>query len=488
MGEVIASETAAEFQPGRKPLSFWDKTQFANGDMIDGVINFSVGTFIFYYLTAVCGMSGTVAGTILVISTVSDAFLDPLIGSISDNTRSRFGRRLPYMFVAALPTALFYGLLFSIPMQFKGWVLAGYAGFILLGLRISTSFYFLPYAAVSAELSTDYSERSSVFAYRTFLNCIGNVVVLVLGYFVYMHGAAGLINRSAYVGYAWTSGIVALASGLISAFAVRRLADRLRPVETAGVRNLNMINEVRDVARNPSFWYLFFCCLLFWTAIGVAATLGIHLNLYFWHLPANVIGTLPLIGIFGYAVGVPLCTWTLQYFEKRNVSLVGILLMCSTQLFPVPLQLLGLLPTGDALYTFLGIVVFLGGVAGTFTFVPWGSMMSDAVDEHELLFGSRREGLYFAGLFLSVKAAAGVGGFLGGIALDLIHFPRDVTTIATHPLSAEIVRNLGLVQGPLAAVIGMASAFTLLGYHIDKKKLAHIQQQIADRHARAAAQ
>lgn len=483
MGEVLTGESAVAFQPDRKALSFFDKTQFATGDMIDGIVNFGVGTFIFYYLTAVCGMSGTVAGTILVISTVSDAFLDPLIGSISDNTRSRFGRRLPYMFVAVLPTALFYALIFSIPPELKGWALAGYAGFILLALRISTSFYFLPYAAVSAELSTDYTERSSVFAYRTFINCIGNIVVLVLGYFVFMHGAEGLIDHKAYVGYGWASGVIALAGGLISAFAVRRLAGRLRPVETAGVRSLRMTTEIREIAQNPSFWYLFLCCLLFWTAIGVAATLGIHLNLYFWHLPANIIGLLPLIGILGYAVGVPLCTFTLQYFEKRNVSLVGILLMCTTQLFPVPLQLLGLLPTGDALYTFLGIVVFFGGVAGTFTFVPWGSMMSDAVDEHELLFGSRREGLYFAGLLLSVKAAAGLGGFFGGIALDLIHFPRDVTTIAIHPLSAEIIRNLGLVQGPFAALIGMASAFTLLGYHIDKKRLANIQQQIAARNA-----
>jgi GPH family glycoside/pentoside/hexuronide:cation symporter len=483
MGEVLTAEPTVVLQPDRRALSFFDKTQFATGDVIDGIVNFGVGTFIFYYLTAVCGMSGTVAGTILVISTVSDAFLDPLIGSISDNTRSRFGRRLPYMFVAVLPTALFYGLLFSIPVEFKGTVLALYAGFILLALRISTSFYFLPYAAVSAELSTDYSERSSVFAYRTFINCIGNIVVLVLGYWVFMHGAEGLIDRGAYVGYAWTSGAVALAGGLISALAVRRLADRLRPVETSGIRNMRMLTDVREIMQNSSFWYLFFCCLLFWTAIGVGATLGIHLNLYFWHLPGDVIGLLPIIGILGYAVGVPLCTFTLQFFEKRNVSLVGILLMCSTQLFPVPMQLMGLLPAGAGLYTFLGIIVFLGGVAGTFTFVPWGSMMSDAVDEHELLFGTRREGLYFAGLLLSVKAAAGVGGFVGGLALDLIHFPQDVSTIATHPLSPEIVRNLGLVQGPFAALIGMASAFTLLGYHINKARLAHIQQQIAERNA-----
>jgi GPH family glycoside/pentoside/hexuronide:cation symporter len=485
--EALAGELPAAFHAGRKPLSFIDKAQFATGDLVDGIVNYGVGTFIFYYLTAVCGISGTVTGTILVLSTCSDAFLDPLIGSVSDNTRSRFGRRLPYMFIAAFPTALFFGLLFSIPLALKGALLAVYVGFILLGLRLSTSFYFLPYAAVSAELSTEYSERSLVFAYRTLLNCVGNVILLVLGYYVFMHGQAGLLNHTAYVGFAWTCAAIALAGALTSAFAVSRMRGRLRPVEPGGLRSLRIATELREISQNRSFWYLFLCCLLFWTAIGLAATLGIHANLYFWHLPANIIGLLPLINIVGYAVGVPLCTLTLRWFEKRNVAIIGLALACSTLAIPVLLQLLGVLPQGNPLYAILGVVAFLGGMAGTFAFVPWGSMMSDAADEHELLFGSRREGLYFAGLFLSVKAAAGVGGFLGGLCLDLIHFPRDVASIATHPLPHDVVTNLGLVQGPLAAVVGMLSALMLLGYRIDRSALERIQSAIAKRHTRGAA-
>ncbi len=485
MGKALAEGGTARpaFHPGSRPLGFLDKTQFATGDLVDGIVNFGVGTFIFYYLTAVCGLSGTATGVILVLSTVSDALLDPLIGSISDNTRSRFGRRLPYMFVAAFPTAIFFGLLFSIPLALKGWALASYVGFILLALRISTSFYFLPYAAVSAELSTDYSERSMVFAYRTFLNCIGNVILLVLGFWVFMHGAEGLLNHAAYAGFGVTAGAIALIGALTSAFAVARLRGRLRPVEPGGIRSLRIGTEIREIAQNRSFWYLFLCCLLFWTSIGLAATLGIHANLYFWKLPGDVIGILPLVAILGYAVGVPLCTLTLQYFEKRNVALIGLALACGTQLFPAPLRLLGLLPDGQPLYIILSVLAFLGGMAGTFAFVPWGSMMTDAVDEHELLFGSRREGLYFAGLLLSVKAAAGLGGFFGGICLDLIHFPHDVAGIATHPLPQSVLTKLGLVQGPLAGIIGVVSAFTLLGYHIDRKRLQEIQQMIAERNS-----
>jgi GPH family glycoside/pentoside/hexuronide:cation symporter len=478
-----AQEQVIAFHPNRQALAFHEKAQFATGDVVDGVINFGVATFIFYYLTAVCGLSGTVAGTMLALSTISDAFLDPLIGSISDHTRSRFGRRLPYMFAAAVPTAVSFALLFSVPSFLTGWTLAAYVGIVLLSLRLSMSFYFLPYAAVGAELSTDYAERSIVFAYRTFFNCVGNIVLLVLGYWVFMYGPKGLLDRVAYSHFGWTCAAVALIAGLTSAFAILSLRGRLRPVDPKGVGSLHLTNEIRDIVRSRSFWFLFLCCLLFWTSAGLAATLGIHANLYFWRLPPDIIGLLPLIAIIGYAAGIPLCTLLLQSFEKRNVALMGLTLTCGTQLFPAPLRLLGLLPDGDALYWILGIVSFLGGMAGTCAFVPWGSMMADAADEHELLFGSRREGLYFAGLFLSIKAAVGLGGFLGGTCLDLIHFPRDVASIATHPLPPDVVTNLGLVQGPLAALIGVASALVLLGYRIDRQELARIQLGIAKRNA-----
>ena len=95
--ELAAVGEASAAPVGRPALSFRDKALFTAGDIVDGTINLGLGVFIFYYLTAVCGLTGTLAGTILAISTICDAILDPLIGSISDNTRSRYGRRLPYM-------------------------------------------------------------------------------------------------------------------------------------------------------------------------------------------------------------------------------------------------------------------------------------------------------------------------------------------------------------------------------------------------------
>ena len=99
-------------------------------------------------------------------------------------------------------------------------------------------------------------------------------------------------------------------------------------------------------------------------------------------------------------------------------------------------------------------------------------------DEHELLFGTRREALYFASLLLAVKSAVGLGGLLAGFALDFIRFPRDVASI-TGPLPQDVVDTLGLIQGPVAAAIGVVAALLLLGYKIDRTALMRIQSALA---------
>jgi GPH family glycoside/pentoside/hexuronide:cation symporter len=482
LAELASIDSGVSAAPARgAPLSFCDKALFATGDVVDGTINFGIGVFIFYYLTAVCGLPGVLAGALLAVSTISDAIVDPLIGSISDNTRTRYGRRLPYMLVAAIPTTLAFALLFSIPENLHGWALAAYAGLTLLVGRISMSFFFLPYAATSAELSTDYTERSVIFAYRTLFNCVGNVLLLVFGYWVFMHGQAGLLNRAAYAGFGWTVGAIALVAALTTTFSTYLHRDRLRTPAIAHRIGLRQVAaEVVEVARNRSFRSLFVSSLLFWVSLGMVGTLAIHANLYFWRLPRDVIATLPLVNIAGYAVAVPISTLLLRWFEKRDVALIGFGLMNVVQLVPAPLRILGLLPDGAALYVILGVIAFLAGAAGTCGFVSCGSMMSDAVDEHEWLYGARREALFFAGLLFSAKAAAGLGGFLSGLALDLIHFPQDLAqTGATLTLAPSVVAQLGLVQGPLPAVLGVASAIVLLGYRISRAELARIQREVA---------
>jgi GPH family glycoside/pentoside/hexuronide:cation symporter len=115
--------------------------------------------------------------------------------------------------------------------------------------------------------------------------------------------------------------------------------------------------------------------------------------------------------------------------------------------------------------------------------VAYPSMMADAADEHEYLFGRRREGIYFAGLGFANKAAVGIGVLLAGVALDIIRFPREIGQTVGAVLPHEVQVRLVLVWGPIPAVIAVASMVIFASYAITRSRHAAIA---ADLRARAS--
>ncbi|HEX7725187.1 MAG TPA: MFS transporter, partial [Rhizomicrobium sp.] len=103
--------------------------------------------------------------------------------------------------------------------------------------------------------------------------------------------------------------------------------------------------------------------------------------------------------------------------------------------------------------------------------VAFQSMMADTADEHEWLFGVRREGLFFSGLTLAYKAASGLGGFIAGVALDAIGFPTDLASRgANFAIPSGVIEKLGLISGPLPAAFVAVAPIFLLGYHLTRKR------------------
>ena len=129
----------------------------------------------------------------------------------------------------------------------------------------------------------------------------------------------------------------------------------------------------------------------------------------------------------------------------------------------------------------VGTAIMVGGVG-------FQSMLADTADEHEWLFGVRREGLFFSGLTLAYKGSAALGGLIAGVALDLIRFPTDLA--ARDPAAAippEILAKLGLIAGPLPAAFAAAAPLFLFGYHLTRKKHERIIAELEERHAWRAA-
>jgi len=372
-----------------------------------------------------------------------------------------------------VPVAIAVGLFFMMPRALTGFSLFVYVTALSIFLRVSVSVFNLPYIAMGAELTDDYRERSTIVAYRVLFGTIANFICFGLALGVFMKGQNGLLDRAAYIPFGWTCAAIILAGGLIAALGTRSAIGRLHSaVARHGSIVGQFIRELSEIFRSRSFMMLFIGALIFFIAQGAAAALTIHANKYFWHLSAGAVQGVILGLALGPLIGIPLTAVMLRFVDKRTVAVVGLLIFCASQ-FTLPfLRIYGVLPPDGALLTSVLVVnaVVLGAALAAGV-IGFQSMMADAADEHEYVFGTRREALFYAGLTLAAKTAGGLGSLIAGVAMDAIDFPSNLAAKGSvlH-LAPGVLRDLGIISGPLPAFITAFGAFLLFGYHLDQKK------------------
>jgi GPH family glycoside/pentoside/hexuronide:cation symporter len=474
---VVGAAPAANHAARSARLGLGSLAVYGSGALVENITTLVVGQLLLFYLTIVCGLSGTAAGFALGMTLVVDAIFDAVVGSVSDNSRSRHGRRHPFMLASIVPIVVALGLLFSAPSDLHGTPLFLYAATALFALRIGISLFQVPYFALGAELSDDYAERSTIVAARVFFTVLGTVAFPVLAYGVFLSGGIqGRLKHAAYSPLAWSFGAIVLASALISTLGTLGARGRLHTASPgAGFSPMRFFGEVAEVMRNRSFLHLFVCCLILFVALGFAGALTLHANTFFWNLTSGnlvMIGVLAPLGSLAGVFAAPLFS---RAMEKRSIAMLGLSLFAIGQISPVSLRLTHVIGADAALPTLIVAYVVLSFGGGIAT-ISFQSMMADAADEHEHLFGARREGLYFAGVTFSAKAASGLGVLLGGIALDLIGFPHGLATSGAKlpNIPIDTVHRLGITYGPIAGLFTLVAVAVLLGYRLTKHDHARI--------------
>ena len=468
-------------------LSVGVQAIYGTGQFVDSVSGTALATFLLFYLTAVCGLSGSLTGASLFVALMVDAFVDPFVGSISDNMQSRWGRRHIFMFASFPLMFIGLGMLFTVPTSLNGIPLFIYVTAMALVLRFGLSAYIVPYIALGAELSDDYLQRSHIIAWRSAFSVPATIVPIVLGYSVFFAGKSGLFNRAAYVPYGWSCAAILCIFGAIAAFGTLGSINRLHKTTPSTDHPLRrMVREVPEVFRNRSFIILFSTVLLFFVAQGTAGALGLHGAKFFWKLSVANIQLLSVVGALALLIGIHLVAVLGPYVEKKTMTLWSLAYIVITQAGLPILRTMGVIPGDErTIMTILLINSLIASTAITFLAIAFQSMMADAADEHELLFGARREGLYFSGITFSAKAASGIGSFIAGIALDLIHFPVDIANKGgdnVH-IAASTVNDLGIVYGVGPAAMTAVCILINAMYRIDRHEHARIQAELTARRA-----
>lgn len=468
------------------PLGRRHKLAYGVGQVAEGLKNGAFETFLLFYYNQALGLPGTLSGAALMIALIFDAVTDPLAGSLSDSTRSRFGRRHPWMVAAALPLGLAMFALFSPPAGLGTWGLFAWLTVGAIAVRGAMTLYHVPHNALGAELSEDYAERTRVVGYRVVAGVIGLGLAPALGFFVFLRegpDGAGIRDPAAYTAYAATLGVLMLATVWISAFGtwsrIPFLPRAPQQHENFSVRRL--FREVRSALVGSSFAVLFAGVIVYFVLRGVQSSLGLHLNAHFWGLSSDQMGTLIFPTMIGFLVGTVVWAGLASRLEKRTIILVGTAVFSVFVALPVLLRLLGALPEtlSPAAVTAIlagALLIAAFGAGGSVT--AFNSAMADITDEHELRTGRRQEGIYFGALAFAGKSSSGIGHGLAGVSLDLIAFPTNAELGSVAP---EVIRNLGILYGPGLALLAVIALLCFSRYRLTRARFEALRRELEAR-------
>lgn len=478
------------------PLSAGTKVSYGIGQVAEGLKNTAMATFVLFYYNQVLGLSGTLAGLALGIALVFDALTDPVAGSISDNLRSRMGRRHPFIYASALPLGVAFFLMFYPPSSLLGeWGLFAWMTVTVVLTRAAMTLFHVPHIALGAELSDDYEERTTVVSYRYFCSTFGSLLVFVLGFgWFFADARGGQVAPQNYAPFALTLAVIMVASVLWTGWGTRHRIPYLRSPEPGPdlpVRQViaRVFQDLGGALRNRSFRWLFGGVLILFVMVGVDSALNLYMFNYFWELPSSLTLWLFLALPLGALVGAPLTRVLHRYINKHTTVLLGTAWFAVLELMPVLLRLAGWFPdNGDpAVFWILLVVRFLMGVGAIQSTVSFNSMMADIADQHELETDRRQEGIFFGAISFSAKGTSGLGNLVAGIGLDVIAWPRGADVRSAADVAPETIVHLGILYGPLVAAFAVVAVWCLSHYDLTRERHVEIQRVLAERRrARAA--
>ncbi|MBU6282635.1 MFS transporter [bacterium] len=471
---------------GRLPLS--TKLAYGSGSVAEGVKDAAFKTFLLFYYNQVLGLPGWMGGAAGAVALLVDAAIDPFIGSLSDATRTRWGRRHPWMYAAALPMALGFRLLFDPPSGLSNAQLFLWLAFFSVVVRCSMSLYSIPSNSMVAELTPNYDERTSLLAFRYLFGWTGAVTVTLLAYLWLMAPGAkladGLRNPAGYAPWSAVGACMIGGAILASALGTHRLIPGLKappahePFSLARLRG-----EIGEALGNPSYRTLVVASIFASVAGAFNDVFGLYLNTYFWEFrPEQLAAFVPAL-VVGVTIGVGVARPISVRFDKRHAALALATAAILVGPLPIFLRLAGLMPANGSarlLWILVAHVAFMVACAVSVGILI-GSMISDTIDQNELLHGSRREGIFSSAIAFSAKAATGIGTFLAGAALDLVHFPRPSPGEAPPPIAPGQADALGWIVGPGLFGLWLVTLVFLSRYRLSRQEHARILAELARR-------
>lgn len=471
----------AKYQTSAKDrIPIWQKLAFGSGHLVNNLLPGSLGIFSFFLLTAF-GMDPFLAGLLGGLPRIYDAITDPIMGFISDNTKSRWGRRRPYIFIGAILCGILFAVLWQLnpenTQMYNFWY------FLILSLVYLTAntIFSTPLIGLGYEMSSDYNERTRLMAMS---QTIGQMAWMIVPWFwviiadpdIFATQAEGVRNLSIVVG------AICIALGVLPALFCKEI-DQTHLENRAELSLKNILANLKElfrniikITKNKPFMKLCGATFLVFNGFQMVASFSYFIIVfYLFKGDYGLAGTWPAwfstISAFATAfLVIPIVSFFSNKYGKRNAFIIS----TTISIIGYVLKWWGFHP-GNPWLMFMPLPLIAFGIGGLFTLMM--SMTADVCDLDELDNGMpRKEGTFGAIYWWMVKLGQAIALVTGGLVLKLVGFNQNVSVQA-----AETITNLRLADITIPAITAALAILVMWKYDLSEEKAKKIKDELVSR-------
>lgn len=461
-------------------VPFGQKAAFGAGHLVNNLLPGALGVFSFFLLTAF-GMDPFLAGLLGGLPRLFDAITDPIMGYITDNTVSRFGRRKPYIFIGAILSGTFFIILWQLnpenSQNYNFWY------FLLFSLVyiVGNTIYSTPLIGLGYEMTSDYNERTRLMG---FSQTIGQMAWVIVPWFWVIIANPDLFETQADGVHqlAIVVGVVCMILGIMPALFCKEAELKVDPnkpkmdVGSILIHFKSLMRSMVQIFKNKPFVRLCAATFLVFNGFQLVASFSYFIIVfYMFNGDYGSAGTWPawfstISALCTAFFIIPIITWMSSRWGKRNAFIVATML----SIVGYALKWWGFSPDNPWLM-FIPVPFFVFGIGGLFTLMM--SMTADVCDLDELYNGvPRKEGTFGAIYWWMVKLGQGIALVLGGLVLKLVGFDQNMAIQTTETLT-----NLRLADITIPAIAAALAIWVMWGYDLTEAKAKEIKATLVAR-------
>jgi len=436
------------------------KLLYGIGDTGFSLTTTIIGVYFAMFLTDVVGVTPAVAAAAIFIGRTWDYINDPLVGYISDRTRTRWGRRRPFLLFGSIPFALVFTLLWWRPPLDGSISLAIYYAVVYVLFDTAATFAYMPFFALTPELTADYDERTALTTYRMFFSIVGSLIAFTVPLAII--GSLVPENAPNVFKMGVIFAVVSALPLLLTFFGTR---ERQEFMDTTQPR---LIDSLKAALRNRPFIFSVMIFLFTWASMDILQATLLYFIKYGVKREAQsdlVMGIIFITAI----LALPFWEWASRHWDKRLAYISGVAFWAVVQLVIVTLT------PATSLQVIISLCLLAGIGVGAAHVLPW-SIIPDAVEWDEWKTGERHEGMFYSLITLIQKVASSIAIPLTLLVLDITGY---IPNAPQQPPSALL--GIRIAAGAIPAFLLCLGILFAAVYPLRRDQYAKLVRELNER-------